>query len=68
MSRFALTVFLSSFLLFQVQPMLGRYILPWFGGGPAVWTACLFFFRPLCWRDMPTRTWYRHACRSDANT
>jgi spermidine synthase len=36
---------LSAFLLFQVQPMIGRYILPWFGGGPAVWTACLLFFQ-----------------------
>ncbi len=40
-----LTIFLSAFLLFQVQPMMGRYILPWFGGGPAVWSACLLFFQ-----------------------
>jgi hypothetical protein len=42
---FPLTIFLSAFLLFQVQPMIGRYILPWFGGGPAVWTSCLLFFQ-----------------------
>src|SRR5579859_2661972 len=42
---FPVTIFLSAFLLFQLQPMMGRYILPWFGGGPAVWTACLLFFR-----------------------
>jgi hypothetical protein len=36
---------LSAFLLFQLQPMIGRYILPWFGGGPAVWTTCLLFFQ-----------------------
>jgi hypothetical protein len=42
--RFPLTIFLSAFLLFQVQPLLGKYILPWFGGGPAIWTACLLFF------------------------
>jgi hypothetical protein len=36
---------LSAFLLFQLQPMIGRYILPWFGGGPAVWTSCLLFFQ-----------------------
>jgi hypothetical protein len=41
---FPITIFLSAFLLFQVQPMIGRYILPWFGGGPAVWTSCLLFF------------------------
>jgi hypothetical protein len=28
-----------------VQPLIGRYILPWFGGGPAVWTICLLFFQ-----------------------
>ena len=43
--RFAVTVFLSAFLLFQVQPIAARYILPWFGGGPAVWTVCLLFFQ-----------------------
>jgi hypothetical protein len=45
--RFPLTIFLSAFLLFQVQPILGRYILPWFGGGPAVWTTCMLFFQSL---------------------
>jgi hypothetical protein len=33
---YALTIFLSAFLLFQVQPLIGKYILPWFGGSPAV--------------------------------
>jgi hypothetical protein len=45
--RLPLTIFLSAFLLFQVQPMMGRYVLPWFGGGPAVWTNCLLFFQIL---------------------
>jgi hypothetical protein len=40
-----LTIFVSAFLLFQVQPIIGRYVLPWFGGGPAVWTTCLLFFQ-----------------------
>jgi hypothetical protein len=40
-----ITIFLSAFLLFQLQPIIGRYILPWFGGGPAVWTTCLLFFQ-----------------------
>jgi len=43
--RFALTIFLSAFLLFIVQLILGKFILPWFGGTPAVWTACVFFFQ-----------------------
>jgi len=42
---FPVTIFLSAFLLFQVQPIAARYILPWFGGGPAVWTSCLLFFQ-----------------------
>jgi hypothetical protein len=41
------TIFLSAFLLFQVQPMMGRYVLPWFGGGPAVWTNCMLFFQAM---------------------
>jgi hypothetical protein len=45
--RFPLTIFLSAFLLFLVQPLMGRYILPWFGGGPAVWTTCMLFFQTL---------------------
>ena len=45
MLRFGLTIFLSAFLLFQVQPLIGKAILPWFGGGPAVWTTCLLFFQ-----------------------
>ncbi len=47
MKLFALTVFLSAFLLFQVQPIIGKYILPWFGSTPGVWTACLLFFQIL---------------------
>ncbi|MEO1993416.1 MAG: hypothetical protein ABGW78_15880 [Pirellulales bacterium] len=39
------TSFLSAFLLFQVQPILGKIILPWFGGSPAVWTTSMFFFQ-----------------------
>jgi hypothetical protein len=44
---YALTVFVSAFLLFQVQPLIARYILPWFGGGPAVWTSAMLFFQLL---------------------
>lgn len=41
----AATIFLSAFLVFQIQPLMGRYILPWFGGMPEVWTACMLFFQ-----------------------
>jgi hypothetical protein len=37
--------FLSAFLLFQVQPLVGKAILPWFGGSPAVWTTAMLFFQ-----------------------
>ncbi|MDZ4818611.1 MAG: fused MFS/spermidine synthase [Planctomycetota bacterium] len=42
---YALTVLISAFLLFQVQPILSKFILPWFGGVPAVWSACVLFFQ-----------------------
>jgi SAM-dependent methyltransferase len=41
----ALTILLSSFLLFLVQPILAKQILPWFGGSAGVWTVCLVFFQ-----------------------
>src|SRR5438552_894827 len=47
MPAYALTIFTGAFLLFQVQPLIGKYILPWFGGGPAVWTTCMLFFQVL---------------------
>jgi len=45
MILFVFSVFTSSFLLFLVQPMIGKYILPWFGSSPAVWSATLLFFQ-----------------------
>ena len=44
---FALTILLGAFLLFQVQPLVSKAILPWFGGCPAVWTTCMLFFQTL---------------------
>ncbi|HEV2196790.1 MAG TPA: fused MFS/spermidine synthase, partial [Candidatus Acidoferrum sp.] len=41
----ALTIFLSALLLFQVEPLIGKIILPWFGGVATVWTICLLFFQ-----------------------
>ena len=45
MAAFATSIFASAFLLFQVQPIVARHILPWLGGGPAVWTVCMLFFQ-----------------------
>ena len=44
---FGLSIFSSAFLLFVVQPLIARYVLPWFGGGPGVWTVCLLFFQTM---------------------
>lgn len=44
---YALTIFVSAFLLFEVQPLVGREILPWFGGSASVWTTCMLFFQML---------------------
>jgi hypothetical protein len=44
---YAATVFLSAFLLFQVQPLVAKIILPWFGGSASVWRAALLFFQTL---------------------
>ncbi|HEV3415320.1 MAG TPA: hypothetical protein VG056_00835, partial [Pirellulales bacterium] len=43
----ALMILVSAFLLFQVQPLISKFILPWFGGSPAVWTTCMLFFQSL---------------------
>jgi hypothetical protein len=41
----ASTILVSAFLLFQVQPIISKMILPWFGGSSAVWTTCMLFFQ-----------------------
>jgi spermidine synthase len=45
MTVYAITIFLSAFLLFQVQPLIAKIILPWFGGSAAVWAAAMLFFQ-----------------------
>src|SRR6202030_3415066 len=44
---FGATIFLSAFLLFLIQPIFAKLILPWFGGSAAVWTTCLVFFQTM---------------------
>jgi spermidine synthase len=63
MAAFAITVFLGALLIFQVQPILGRYILPWFGGGPGVWTTCLLFFQLLLLGGYAYAHWLATALR-----
>ena len=43
--HFYAVVALSAFLLFLVQPLIAKQILPWFGGSSAVWTTCMLFFQ-----------------------
>ena len=44
---FAATLFVSATLLFLVQPMIGKMLLPMLGGTPAVWNTCMVFFQAL---------------------
>lgn len=46
-NSFIICVFLAAYLLFQIEPLIGKFILPWFGGSPAVWTTCVLFFQLL---------------------
>ena len=41
----SLTIFLGAFLLFLIEPLFAKLILPWFGGSAAVWATCLVFFQ-----------------------
>jgi hypothetical protein len=43
--NYALATLVSALLLFEVQPIISKFILPWFGGSPAVWTTCMVFFQ-----------------------
>ncbi len=45
MQLYSATIFLSAFLLFSLEPMIARRILPWFGGSAAVWSTCLVFYQ-----------------------
>ncbi len=45
MGSFAMAILTGAFLVFQVQPIVSKAILPWFGGSPAVWTTCMLFFQ-----------------------
>ena len=45
MAFYPITIFLSAFLLFQIQPIIAKMILPWFGGASSVWSTCMLFFQ-----------------------
>ncbi len=58
MLPYALTIFAGAFLLFQVEPLVARLLLPWFGGSAAVWTLCMLFFQVM----LLLGYLYAHAC------
>src|SRR5215813_12601225 len=54
---YASAIFTSAFLLFQIQPLISKRILPWFGGTPAVWTTCLLFFQTVLFAGYAYAHW-----------
>src|SRR6266550_1768930 len=54
---YAAAIFVSAFLLFQIQPLISKRILPWFGGSPAVWTTCLLFFQTVLFAGYAYAHW-----------
>ena len=63
MILYALSIFLSAFLLFQVQPIIAKVILPWFGGSAAVWTTCMLFFQTVLLLGYVYAHWLYHRVR-----
>ena len=67
MFLYALTIFLSAFLLFAVQPIIAKIILPWFGGTSAVWSTCMLFFQAVLLMGYAYAHWlYRRGPRRQA--
>src|SRR5579864_5785673 len=60
MLPYAATIFLSAFLLFQVQPIIAKIILPWFGGSSAVWSTCMLFFQSVLLLGYVYAHWLYH--------
>lgn len=65
---YACTVFLSAFLLFLVQPVIAKQILPWFGGSASVWTTCLVFFQALLLGGYAYSHWSARRLRPERQT
>ncbi|HEV2445598.1 MAG TPA: hypothetical protein VGS58_06740, partial [Candidatus Sulfopaludibacter sp.] len=60
MLLYALTISLSAFLLFAVQPIIAKMILPWFGGSSAVWSTCMLFFQAVLLLGYAYAHWLHH--------
>ncbi len=57
----ASTILVSAFLLFQVQPVISKMILPWFGGSSAVWSTCMLFFQMVLLAGYAYAHWLSHS-------
>lgn len=66
-AAYAATLFLSAFLLFQVQLIVSKYILPWFGGSAAVWTTSMLVFPRFCSPATSILIWFPCASRPAAS-
>jgi hypothetical protein len=66
MILYAFAIFLSAFLLFQVQPVIAKVILPWFGGSAAVWSTCMLFFQVVLLLGYVYAHWLYHRVRGRA--
>jgi hypothetical protein len=65
MVYFTISIFLSAFLLFQLQPMIAKYILPWFGGTPTVWSMVMLFFQVLLTGGYAYASWLNRSRRRE---
>ncbi len=65
MLLYASTIFLGAFLLFLVQPIMAKQILPWFGGSAAVWATCMVFFQAMLLAGYAYADWSTRKLKPD---
>ena len=65
MILYASTIFLGAFLLFLVQPIMAKQILPWFGGSAAVWATCMVFFQAMLLAGYAYADWTTRKLKPD---
>ena len=61
---YSVTVILSACLLFLVQPLIAKIILPWFGGASSVWSAALVFFQVCVLGGYSYAHWLTSSCQA----
>jgi hypothetical protein len=68
MALYACTIFISAFLLFQIQPMITKIILPSFGGSAAVWITAMLFFQVMLLGGYLYAHWFVRSSRPKLQT